>query len=128
MTYVNFLPRVRTETEKGNGKTDFNPAVDIIENEDLLKIMFDLPGFEKNEFSITVNEGVLVVSGERKPTESGDEKYFHYFERFGGKFSRSFRLAKYIDPDATKASYENGVLLLELSKKEEAKPRSIAIK
>ena len=128
MTYVRFKPGWKTETAKRNDQNDFNTAVDIIEAENIFTITLDLPGLVKNDINISVNEGVLTVSGERKGTEAGDEKYFHYIERHGGKFSRSFRLPELVDADTIKASYKNGVLSLELVKKEEAKPRTIEIK
>ena len=128
MTLVRYTPRWRAGTVTGNTQNDFNPAVDIVEEKDAFTVIFDLPGFEKNDINISVNEGVLTVRGERKVAESSDEKYFRYYERSGGKFSRAFRLPDYVDENAIKASYKNGVLNLKLAKKEEAKPHTIEIK
>jgi len=128
MTLVRYTPRWRTGTVTENTRNDFNPAVDIVEGENAFNIVFDLPGIEKNDINISVNEGVLTVNGERKITESSDEKYFRNFERPGGKFSRSFRLPDYVDENTIKTSYNNGVLNLDLARKEEAKPRTIEVK
>jgi HSP20 family protein len=128
MTLVRFQPRWKTETDSATTKNCYNPALDILEGKDAFALSFDLPGFEKEDIKIAVNEGVLTVSGERKADEAGDENYFHYFERPCGNFSRSFRLPEYVNADAIKAAYKNGVLILELAKKEEAKPRTIEIK
>ena len=128
MTLVKYTPRWREGTVTGNTPNDFNPAVDIVEGENAFNIVFDLPGFEKNDINISVKDGVLTVSGERKVAEPGDEKYFRNFERPGGTFSRSFRLPDYVDENTIKASYKNGVLNLDLTRKEEAKPRKIEVK
>jgi HSP20 family protein len=128
MTLVKYTPRWKAGTVTRNTRNDFNPSVDIVEGENAFNIAFDLPGIEKNDINILVNEGLLTVKGERKVTELSDEKYFRNFERPGGKFSRSFRLPDYVDENAIKASYKNGVLNLDLARKEEAKPRTIEVK
>jgi len=128
MTYFTVVPRRRNETTAHNNKRSFNPHVDIIENKDLFALEFDLPGINKDDVKISVNEGVLTVSGDRKREVAEDDEYFRHFERAEGSFSRSFRLPEHVNGDDIKAAYTNGVLSLELPKREEAKPHTIEIK
>jgi len=128
MTYCSVLPRTRfafPETEKECGWT---PPVNIVERNDSFILTFDLPGVDKDSIKATVEDTVLTVTGERKPDEKNDEKYFSYCERPAGKFRRTFRLHDEVDGDKITGTYINGVLQLELHKKEELKPRTITIK
>ena len=127
MTVLRYLPGTRNYYRTHAGDTAWNPAVDIIEREDNFTLELDLPGFKKDDFTINVNDGVLVISGERKIEVPEDEKYFRHLERRNGTFERTFRLPEYGDGEKISASYKYGVLKLELPKKEEAKPRTIKI-
>ena len=124
MTYVRLQPR----TGKRNTHTTWNPPADIVESSDGFTITLDVPGFTKDDLKVNVHDGVLAVSGERKRPEVGDEKHFRYNERHFGSFNRSFRLPDYIESESIKGTYENGVLSVELKKKEETKPHVITIK
>lgn len=128
MTYVKFVPTKKADRSHTNHAGTWNPPVDIIETEDDYRLELDLPGFTKDNVKISVAEGVLTVSGERKRDHDYDENYFRYFERKYGDFSRSFRLPDFVDGDKIGAEYTNGVLALTLPKKEEVKPFSIEIK
>jgi len=128
MTYLRLYPGWKTGAVTGETHNDLNPVVDIIERKDSFTIYFDVPGVEKNEVSISVNEGVLSVKGERKRPVVEDENFFTYYERSAGTFSRSFRLPTHVDADNIKASYNNGILTVEIPKKEEAKPLTITVK
>jgi len=124
MTYLRLEPR----TENRRGQKLWTPASDIVENNDGFTITLDVPGFTKDDLKVNVHEGVLNVSGERKRTENGDNGHYRYYERPEGSFSRSFRLPDFLDGESVKGIYENGVLSIELQKKEEAKPHIITIK
>jgi len=123
MTFVTLYPTTETRRKTGT----WNPATDIVEKTDGYTITLDAPGFAKDDFTVKIHEGVLTVSGERKTPDATDEKYYSYYERPYGTFERSFRLPDHIDSEAIKGSYENGVLTLELTKKEEAKPHLITV-
>jgi len=105
----------------------WNPAADIIENEGGFSIMMDIPGLTREDISIRIHEGVLKVSGERKKHESNDGELFAYNERPYGSFERSFRIPDFIDAEKVKGTYNDGVLTIELQKKEEAKPHVISV-
>ena len=128
MTYLRVVPRQETGYGKGRLNTNWTPSVDIIEGNDSFTLEFDLPGFKKENFKVNVNNGVLEVSGERKGTVTENKNYFRSVERDVGNFSRSFRLPDTVNGDSINGSYENGVLKLEIPKKEEAKPHKIEIK
>ena len=123
MTFVRLYPTTEVRRRTGN----WNPATDIVENADGYTITLDVPGFAKDDFKVRIHEGVLTVNGERKSPEVTDEEYFSYNERPYGTFERSFRLPDHIDSETIKGSYEDGVLTLELTKKEEAKPHLITV-
>lgn len=102
-------------------KVTWMPATNIIERENDFKIDLAVPGLDKKDFNIEVENDQLVVSGERKE-EKVEEKdkvtkrEFHY-----GSFKRSFELPETADAEKINASYNNGVLSVSIAKKEEAK-------
>ena len=124
MTLVRFIPASQNRTVRDG----WNVPVDIIEKSDGFSLVFDAPGFNKDDLKIKVHENLLTVSGERKQAEDNENSYFTHYERPSGQFSRTFRLPEYADGEHVKATYEQGVLTLKIDKKEEAKPRTIEIK
>ncbi len=108
---------------------DWAPSVDIEEAEDKYLIKADLPGVEKKDIDVKLENGVLSIRGEKyAEKESGKDTRQHRRERFHGTFARSFTLPEAVQADAVDATYRDGVLTLHIPKKEEAKPRSIDIK
>ena len=104
-----------------------NPAVDIFEEDDLLKFQFDLPGIEKKDIRVEYKDGVLLVENNRQ--EEAEESKGRYFtrERYTGDFSRSFRIGDHYDARKIEAVFHNGVLTLTIPKSEESKPVSVKI-
>lgn len=103
------------------------PRADVRETEDEYQIHVDLPGLKKDEVSITLEDGVLTVQGERKQEKEEKGKNRFYAERAYGSFRRSFNLASKVDEKKVKAHMKDGVLSIILPKAEEVKPREIAI-
>jgi HSP20 family protein len=103
------------------------PPVDIHEEKDRIVITAELPGFRENEISITTENGMLSVSGERKFEKEENGKNYHRVERSYGRFARSFSLPNNVDREKIQAKFENGLLQVELPKREDAKPRTIKI-
>lgn len=103
------------------------PPVDIKETADALVISAELPGIDKKAVTIGIEENVLTISGERSFSRDEKKEDFHRIERVYGTFSRSFTLPRNVKADATKASFDHGVLTVTIPKAEESKPRSIAI-
>ena len=127
MKLVRYNPGFRNKYEPYDGNASWGPAVDIIENDNAISLDIDLPGLTRSDFTLTVKEGVLTLHGERKRPKAKDGRHCQFLERPYGVFERAFRLHEHIDGENIKASYKNGVLKLELPKKEETKPRSIQI-
>ena len=105
------------------------PNVDIVENKDDYKLHADLPGLEKKDIKITVENGVLSISGEKKLDKKEKEKgKYYYYERSYGSFHRNFSLPDNVDEKSINANFKNGVLELTIKKAEKAKPKEIEIK
>ncbi len=105
----------------------FVPAVDIYETPDSLVIEVEAPGMSKDEIKITVEDGVLRISGEKKMEREEKDKNYYLVERGFGKFERAFRLPDYVEAENIKAKYENGVLVITVPKKEEKKSKVIDV-
>jgi HSP20 family protein len=104
------------------------PAVDIFETEHSLVVKADLPEIKPEELDIRVENNILTIRGERKFEKQVNEKNYLRVERAYGSFSRSFSLANTVNPDAIQAEYKNGVLMLTIPKREEAKPKQIKVR
>lgn len=117
---------------KSSGKTSaldrvWNPAVDVYETKDNVIVKADLPGMEKDEIHVSVQGDTLLIKGEKKEEKEYQEEDFVRTERSYGSFYRALALPESVDADKVKAAYKNGVLELTLPKKEEVKPKQIAI-
>jgi len=111
-------------------RNDVVPALDIHEKDGKIMVESELPGMEKKDINVRVEDGILTISGEKK-TEAKDEKDGYYrVERSFGKFERSVRLPSYAKDDTINASYKDGVLKIEIpcEKDKDKGGRDIAIK
>jgi len=109
-------------------KAQWAPLVDIGENEHEYLIKAELPGIEKEQVKVTVENGMLLIAGERTVDEENKTHKHHRVERLYGSFLRSFSLPDDADGTKIKAEFKNGVLKVHLPKSEAAKPKSIEIK
>jgi len=107
---------------------DWTPRVDVSENENEFLIKAEVPGVEKSDVKVTVDKGVLTITGERRSETEEKGTKLHRVERTYGRFSRSFTLPENVDESAIRAEHKNGLLLVHLVKAEQAKPRSIEVK
>lgn len=103
------------------------PAVDIREDGEALKMFVEVPGMDREDVNLSIEDNVLTISGERRFEKDVEKEEYHRIERAYGTFSRSFTLPRNVDSEKVKATYKDGVLTIELPKVEEAKPRKIAI-
>jgi len=118
---------VRGRADEASTTALWAPAVDIAETPERLTFNFELPGFKQEDLTLRVENGVLTLEGERKFEEESKEKSYHRVERAYGKFVRSFTLPSNADPEKIVANLTDGMLHVELPKREEAKPKSIPI-
>jgi|TARA_B100001250_G_C19816270_1_gene798602 HSP20 family protein len=105
----------------------WSPSVDIVESTDNYTLTADLPGLTKDDIHLTIEEGVLTLSGERKSERSESKEFGHRYERASGKFSRSFQLESGIDNNQIKTEFKNGLLKVVLPKVEASKPFEVSI-
>ncbi|MBI4446229.1 MAG: Hsp20/alpha crystallin family protein [Acidobacteria bacterium] len=106
----------------------WTPPVDIYETDHSLVIKAELPEMNRKDIDIRVENNVLSFRGQRKLRQEVKEENYHRIERAYGSFSRSFSLPTSVDPESAEANYVDGVLTIELKKKEEAKPKQIEIR
>lgn len=105
----------------------WTPAVDIAETDEGLTLYAELPGLSREDVEITLEDNVLAIKGERRFERDETKENYHRIERAYGVFQRSFHLPANVRSDQVKASFEDGVLRVEIPKAEEAKPRKIEI-
>jgi HSP20 family protein len=104
------------------------PAVDIFETPDRqLVLKAELPEVKREDIQLTVENGTLTLSGERKLAHEVKDEHFHRLERSYGAFSRAFRLPTTVDAQKVSADFKDGVLTVRLPFREEAKPKQVEI-
>jgi HSP20 family protein len=102
------------------------PPVDVAETQDRILVRAEVPGMKQEDISIEFENGLLTIKGDRK-LEKSEGVTWHRVERIYGNFSRSFTLPRSVDPERISASYREGILEVEVPKREEAKPKHIKI-
>jgi HSP20 family protein len=90
-------------------------------------VKVELPGLKKDQINLSLHEGVLTISGERKQEQETKQGDTFRSERYFGKFQRSVTLPTAVDSGKVKATYKDGILTVDLPKAEEAKPKQIAV-
>lgn len=107
---------------------DWMPAVDIYQNGlHELVIKAELPGVKREDIDLRVENNTLTLSGERKMDSQVIEEQYHRIERSYGKFSRSFSVPNTVDTSKVRAEYKEGILVITLPIREEAKPKQISV-
>jgi HSP20 family protein len=106
--------------------TGWSPALDLYEGGDHLTAVVELPGMRKEDIDISLHDGTLTISGERK-RESTNGEQAQRTERYVGTFRRSIALPVRVDAGDVNATYEDGILKVTLPKAEEAKPKQIKV-
>ena len=124
---VNSLFREMNDGDSPLTTASFVPAVDIYEDTKKVVLKLEVPGLEEKDLDVRVENNTLTVKGERKFEKEEKEENFHRIERRYGSFYRAFTLPPTLDTEHVAATYTNGVLKLELSKKPEAQPKQIKV-
>jgi len=117
----------RSNQEELTTSGSFIPAVDVYEDEHKVILKLEVPGVKQEDLDVLVENQTLTVRGQRTFEKEEKEENFQRIERRYGSFSRSFTLPVTINTESVKADYENGVLKIELAKREEAKPKQIKV-
>ena len=122
--FDDFVP---TRSGENKESSVWAPRADLSETDDAYVIAIDLPGVNRDDLEITVEDGTLKVSGERSMKEEEQTGQFYRIERAYGRFFRSFNFGSNVDPDNIEASFDDGVLTIRAGKAEERKPRRIEV-
>lgn len=119
-SFSNLIDRFFNESvaRTGGSAYSFVPRADIVENDKAFEIHVAVPGMNKEDFKIDLNDNYLTISGERKFTEEKKDKNFHLIESQYGTFGRSFALPDNVDANKITATYVNGILLVTVPKDE----------
>jgi HSP20 family protein len=110
------------------GMGEHRLALDVTEKEDRFVVKASLPGINPDDLEINLTDNILTIKGEVRQEEEKEGEKYHLRERRYGRFVRSLTLPVSVNDRQCEATYENGVLTLELPKSEEAKPKRISIK
>ena len=105
----------------------WTPAFDVYEDKDNFSVVAELPGMKKEDIEVSLHNGTLSVSGERKSENTHDNTEVYRSERFFGRFQRTISLPTAVAADNIKAQYKDGILTVTLPKTEEAKPKQIDV-
>lgn len=105
----------------------WTPALDLHEDKDNFVAKVELPGMKKEEIDLSLHDGALSISGERKSEKKFEKAEVYRSERFFGRFQRTVTLPAPVAADKIKAQYKDGILTVTLPKSEEAKPKQIDV-
>ena len=124
-----FHNRLASVLGEGNAQsTAWSPVADIEETDKNYMIRAELPGLDKDKVKVSVEDGVLMLSGERNLERKVEGKTFHRVERSNGTFSRSFTLPEDADAKKVNANYRDGLLEISVTKREDVKPKAIEVR
>ena len=101
--------------------------LDVVRHENDVTLRLDVPGIDPEQIEVTVDRGILTISGKREEERAENDKFF-VRERTMGTFTRRMRLPETLNAEAVEASYDNGVLNVRIPVLEQAKPRKIEVR
>jgi len=103
------------------------PSMDVVENDGEFLVRCDLPGVKKDDVELSISSNVLTIKGEKHDEQAKEETKYYRRESWSGSFQRSIALSESVDPDKVEAELKDGVMTIRLPKREELKPKQIAI-
>ena len=130
-TFFGGLPTFPIRFPKNGGSlklADWSPLVDITEDDHEYLFKADLPEMKKDDVKVTIENGILYISGERRAEKEEKKRKFHRLERFFGTFERTFTVPEDADPTKIRAEFRDGVLQVHLPKRPMPKPKAIEVK
>ena len=122
-----FDPASRRFFSDGLFDREFSPALDVVENKDAFLVSVDLPGIDKKDLELSVADNVLTIKGEKRDSREQKEGKVFRKESWEGSFQRTLSLPHGVDAEKIDAKMHDGVLAISLPKREEAKPKQIAV-
>ena len=127
--YGRVFPAFEDELERlfDNSHSAWLPALDVQEDKDKFTVNLEVPGLKREDISVKLEDGNLVISGERKSETVSEGSEVHRQERYYGKFARAISLPSIVKADEVKAVYKDGILSITLPKAEESKPKQIDV-
>ena len=115
------------KTDEPSATTSWSPAVDIYETENEIMVQAELPGVDRKDIALHLENNVLTLKGERRFEKETNKDNYHRIERAYGGFSRAFSIPAVVDDDKIRADYKDGILKIALPKKEQVKAKQIKI-
>lgn len=120
--------RTNGDTEEAMSSSEWAPLVDIVEDEKEYAVKAELPEMKKEDVRVTVENGILLIKGERKFEKEEKGKKYHRIERAYGTFQRYFTLPEGVDGAKTAAEFKDGVLTVRLPKTDKGKIKTVEVK
>jgi len=124
---LNRMNGLLNEVNRAPAPRRLAPATDVVEEKEAYRFYFEAPGMKSESFNVRVENGALIVEGERKRPEWSEQTRVHVAERQYGQIRRAFELPEDASPDHVHASYKDGVLEITVEKKPELKPIKIQV-
>ena len=125
--FTDFFPS-QTDGADDPSSPTWVPRTDVVETDDAYLISMDLPGVTPEDVTVHFDDGMLRVNGAREVRSEHQDARFHQVERSYGQFFRSFRLGSDVDTEGIDATYDMGILTIEVPKAEARKPRQISVR
>lgn len=123
----NRIDRLFGQISTGNGQealattTGWSPKVNVSENDGEYLVIAEIPGVDKKDVHVKMDENILTIEGERKQRKEEKSEKLHRVESFYGNFYRRFNMPENADPEKVNAKYDNGMLEIHIAKRPEAK-------
>ena len=115
------------KNDEPSATTSWSPAVDIYETDSEIMVQAELPGIDRKDIALQLENNVLTLKGDRRFEKETNQENYHRIERSYGGFSRAFAIPTIVDEDKIRADYRDGILKIALPKKEQVKAKQIKI-
>lgn len=125
--FFDYLDPFLSTDRTGRAEGYWHPAVDIFEDDEQFMVKVDLPGLEEKDIHVTFDGHLLTIQGERRDEDSNPGEEYYSRERFRGKFHRILHLPNTVSAEGLRARYHQGVLRVEIPKKEQARQKLIEV-
>jgi len=115
------------KNDEPSATTSWSPAVDIYETDSEIMVQAELPGVDRKDIALQLENNVLTLKGDRRFEKETNQENYHRIERSYGAFCRAFTIPTIVDEDKIRADYRDGILKIALPKKEQVKAKQIKI-